>query len=196
MSLVVGFSGTTGAILAGDLREILMRGSDEAVRAFEADLYNGAITDDTRMKERARDLGIALLVRDDKEKVSERDGILIGEVGETDGTAARKRRLYLTAGEYAIADIEGGTFQLRVREEKAGFVVLGNEATKRIAAGCIRNTGTSCSFEGALETIISIMETAASGTASVSRRYIILQSGSRIPLSPLIGRDSREVQGS
>lgn len=191
MSLVIGFSGTTGAVIAGDMREIVMRGSDPAVSDLEKDLYGGAISNDHQLRQRARDLGIELVIRDDKSKVFEREGVLIGEVGETDGARVRKRRLYLTPGEYAIADLEGDNFRIRAREEKSGFIVLGNEATKEIAGVCIRKAGPACSFEEALKVIVTAMEKAVSQTASVSRTYIILQSREKTPLSPLIGRDAR-----
>ncbi len=195
VSLVIGFSGTTGAVIAGDMREILMRGSDPAVRELEKDLDSGAIPDDRQLGKRARNLEIELVIRDDKAKVSEREGVLIGEVGETDGARVRKRRLYLSPGEYAIADIEGDNFRIRAREKKTGFIVLGNEATKKIAGDCIRRSGPACSFEDALKVVISVLERAASETASVSRRYILLQVRGKTPLSPLIRKDAREVTG-
>ena len=43
MSLVVCFSGKKGAIIAGDMREILFGGDDDAIGSLEKELYSGII---------------------------------------------------------------------------------------------------------------------------------------------------------
>ncbi len=105
MSLVIAFIGIQGAVMAGDMREIITRGDRISTGTLEHELYSGLIVNDDDLTKRAGELGISLTLRDDKRKVTHRDGILVGEVSETEGGVTRKRRLYATAGEYALADI-------------------------------------------------------------------------------------------
>ena len=46
MSLVVAFTGRETAVMAGDLREMLMQGPDAGIRTFERELYQGSIMSD------------------------------------------------------------------------------------------------------------------------------------------------------
>jgi hypothetical protein len=175
MSLVIAFTGREGAVMAGDLREILMQGSDEGIYGFEQELYSGQIMTDSDLRKRAGDLGIILRVRDNKCKVSDQEGILIGEVAESQGDQVRKRRLYAVCGAYAIIDIEGDDYILRQKGQGCTFVVLGNEITKQIAHGMIRSEWNNGTYPDAVRLIVRIMNTAASYTASVSNAFTILQ---------------------
>jgi len=189
MSLVVAFTGRETAVMAGDLREMLMQGPDAGIRTFERELYQGSIMSDDSLMQRAGELGIRLIVRDDKCKVSEREGVLIGEVTESEGELVRKRRLYAVPGAYAIADIEPGRFDLRSRGEGSTFVILGNEITKEIAHGIIRTTWKEGTLADAIGIILQIMQTAASRTASVSRTFMLLQTRERSGFPGLMEKD-------
>nr|HPM62240.1 DUF2121 domain-containing protein [Methanoregulaceae archaeon] len=138
MSLVVAFSGRDGAVIAGDLREILMQGPDAEIAGFELELYSGQIVNDTDLGKRAAERGIALQVHDDKCKVSEQGGILVGEVSESDGATVRIRRLFVSCGTYAIVDVTEGKQVLQKTGKGSSFVVLGNEVTRSIAYDLIR----------------------------------------------------------
>jgi hypothetical protein len=127
MSLVIGFSGASGAVIGGDMREILFLGRDSSVAILEQELYSGIITSDWQLKQRAVDLDVALSIRDDKVKIREEERVLVGEVTESDAGVLKRRRLYLVPGEYAIADIIGGQFRLISRAGRSSFIVLGNE---------------------------------------------------------------------
>ncbi|HNJ81916.1 MAG TPA: DUF2121 domain-containing protein [Methanoregulaceae archaeon] len=175
MSLVIGFSGREGAVIAGDLREILMQGPDAEICGFEQELYSGQILDDSDLRKRALERGIVLRIRDDKCKVGDYEGVLVGEVSEADGAIVRRRRLYVACGAYAIVDRCGQKTVLKQEGQGSTFVVLGNEVTKRIAHGLIRSEWKCGTFPDAVRLIIRIMDTAAAGTASVSKAYTILQ---------------------
>jgi hypothetical protein len=175
MSLVIAFVGREGAVMAGDLREILMKGPDIAMCGFEQELYSGQIRTDSDLMKRAVEKGIVLRLRDDKCKVSDHDGILVGEVAESDGDTVRKRRLCVACGTFAIVDITGNEAILTQEGRGTTFVVLGNEVTKRIAHGMIRSEWKDGTFPDAVRLIIRIMNAAASCTASVSRTFTILQ---------------------
>lgn len=182
MSLVIAFSGREGAVMAGDLREILMQGPDAEICGFEQELYSGQIMTDSDLRKRASERGIVLRIRDDKCKVSDHEGLLVGEVSESDGAMVRRRRLYVACGAYAIVDINGNDAVLKQEGQRSTFVVLGNEVTKRIAHGLIRSEWKCGTFPDAVGLIIRIMNAAASGTASVSRAYTILQTSKKADL--------------
>lgn len=189
MSLVIGFSGTSGAVIGGDMREVLLWGEESQTGQLETELYSGKIRADSELKERALDLKVKLSIRDTKVKVREQEGVLVGEVSESDGGAVRRRRMYVTAGEYAIADIRDNHFDLRARESRISFVVLGNEVTRKIAHQAIETGWKDGAFEDAVRVVITALETAAAETASVSRNHLVLQTRERRGLSAVIGKD-------
>ena len=124
--------------MAGDMREIITLGDRASTETLEHELYIGLIVTDEDVKKRAGELGISLTIRDDKRKVTQRDGILMGEVSETEGGVTRKRRLYATAGEYALAEITDADLRLSGKGTASNFIVLGNQVTKQIAHTCIQ----------------------------------------------------------
>ena len=195
MSLVIAYTGSNGAIMAGDLREIRLGGDDAAIAALEKELYSGSIRDDGELRSRAEELGVMILIRDDKEKVRDRDGILIGEVTESGDGMQRIRRLYASAGHYAIADIEGSRFVMRGRGDTSTFVVLGNELTRQIAHSAIQRYWKKGTIEDAVTVIVRAMHEAAARTASVSRRYILLQTKSGALLDSVLDEDRRACAG-
>lgn len=190
MSLVIAFIGSDGAVIAGDLREILMAGPDAAICRFEQELYSGQIRTDSDLKKRAVENGIILHLRDDKCKLSDHEGILIGEVAESEGDKVRRRRLCVACGTYAIIDIDEDESVLKQRGGEGTFVILGNEITKRIAHAMIQSEWKSGTFPDAVRLIIRIMNAAASSTASVSRAYTILQTRKKteLDITDLINR--------
>lgn len=88
MTLVIAFIGKQGAVMAGDMREIAFGGDDSRIEDLERELYGGSIVSDTDLAERADEMGVIIRVRDDKAKVSQQDGVLVGEVTETEGAAS------------------------------------------------------------------------------------------------------------
>jgi hypothetical protein len=190
MSLVIAFIGAHGAVMAGDLREIATSGDPISTQTLEEELYTGRIITDADLKRRAEELGIFLSIRDDKRKVRPRDGILVGEVSESEGGLVKKRRLYATVGEYALAEITGAAFRLTGSGGAGRFVVLGNQITQQIAHACIRENWKNGTITDAIRIIILSMERASAATASVSALYTVIQTPARISLSTVIERDS------
>ena len=194
MSLVIAYTGSKGAIMAGDMREIRLGGDDAAITTLERELYTGVIPNDGQLRSRAKELGVVILIRDDKEKVRDRDGILIGEVTESESGTQRIRRLYASAGHYAIADIEGSRFVVRGRGDTSTFVVLGNELTRQIAHSAIQRYGKEGTREDAVAVIVKAMNEAAARTASVSRSYILLQTIRCACLDTVLEEDQRSLR--
>ena len=116
------------------------RGQDIAQKRSNTN-FTGQIVNDEALQQRAARLGVSLTIRDDKRKVTQRDGILVGEVSETEAGVTRKRRLYATAGEFALAEITSDDIRLTRKGKASTFVVLGNQITQQIAHSCIREHG-------------------------------------------------------
>ena len=90
VSLVIAFIGAHGAAMGGDTREIITSGDRPATETLEHELYSGQIVADETLMQRAQELGVSLTIRDDKRKITQRDGILVGEVSEVEGGVTKK----------------------------------------------------------------------------------------------------------
>jgi hypothetical protein len=108
VSLVIAFIGAHGAVMGGDTREIITSGDRIPTETLEQELYSGQIVTDDALMQRAQEIGVLLTIRDDKRKITQRDGVLVGEVSEAEGGVIKKRRLYATGGGYALAEIRNG----------------------------------------------------------------------------------------
>ena len=192
MSLVIAFIGIQGAVMAGDMREIITLGDRASTETLEHELYTGLIVTDEDVKKRAGELGISLTIRDDKRKVTQRDGILVGEVSETERGVTRKRRLYATTGEYALAEITDADLRLTGKGKASNFVVLGNQVTKQIAHSCIQEHWKNGGMHDAIRILMLSMESASKVTASVSVLYTLIHTPAKVSLSDVIEQDSRQ----
>lgn len=191
MTLVVAYIGTKNAVMAGDMREITFEGDRASRERLEKELYNGSITGDGDLERKAGDFGVKITVRDDKTKVTQRDGVLVGEVSSIENGVVRKRRLYASAGSYMIAEIRDSEFEVTNKGNTA-FIVLGNDFTKGIANECIRKCWSkNGALQDAVRALVMAMETAAMKTASVSKKYLLVQTSSKTDLSGFAERDMR-----
>ncbi|MDD1667433.1 MAG: DUF2121 domain-containing protein [Methanomicrobiales archaeon] len=189
MTLVMAFAGGKGAAMAGDMREITFLGDPASIALLERELYAGDLATDDRLLARAGELGVELSIRDDKVKVRERGGVLVGEVTSLEGGVLRSRRVYATAGAYAIADFGGEAPVLRGQGGAGNFVVLGNELTKAIANRCIRERWKGGGLPDAVEILAGALGEAAAATPSVSRRFILVQTGEKADLGKVMEED-------
>lgn len=195
MSLVIAFVGAHGAAMAGDMREISFGGEPGAVEALEKELYGGGIPDEAALHRRAAALGVPLRIRDDRVKVKDRGGILVGAVGERDGTAVRARRLYAAAGRYALIDVEDGRVTGRSTGGAGSFVVLGNEAAKQVARRCITDGWKNGTLEDAIRILIRTLEEASRASPTVSRAFILVQTRSTADPARLLEDDLKAPGG-
>jgi len=178
--------------MGGDTREIITRGDRIPTETLENELYTGKIATDEALARRAGELGVSLTIRDDKRKVSQRDGILVGEVSETEGGVCRKRRLYATAGEYALAEITNDRIRLTGKGKASNFVVLGNQVTQRIAHACIQEHWKNGTMHDAIKIIMLSMQRASDASASVSRSFDLIQTTGKVSLSEVIEQDIKD----
>jgi hypothetical protein len=192
MTLVIAFIGKNGAVMTGDLREITFEGDKPDREKLEKELYSGAIVTDDELAKKAREFGVGITVTDCKSKVSERNGILVGEVSSVEGGVVKKRRLYASAGNYAIAELRDNEMTLTSHAKGSTLIVLGNEFTKQVANKCFKDNWTKKStFQDALKILILCMETAARKTASVSKQFYLIQTTSNVDVLKIVEQDMK-----
>jgi hypothetical protein len=102
MSLVIALAASREAVIGADRRAIAFLGS---CPRLEEELYSGQIKDDQQLLDRARELGAALQITSNREKVWRRGDLLVGEVTEISAVQSRRRRIYLTPGASLQVDI-------------------------------------------------------------------------------------------
>ncbi|MGI5992533.1 MAG: DUF2121 domain-containing protein [Methanosarcina sp.] len=192
MTLVIAFIGKNGAVMTGDLREITFEGDKPDREKLEKELYSGAIVTDDELAKKAREFGVGITVTDCKSKVSERNGILVGEVSSVEGGVVKKRRLYASAGNYAIAELRDNEMTLTSHAKGSTLIVLGNEFTKQVANKCFKDNWTKKStFQDAVKILMLCMETAARKTASVSKQFYLIQTTSNVDVLKAVEEDMK-----
>lgn len=190
MTLVIAFIGKNGAVMAGDMREITFEGEKSDRERLEKELYSGAIVTDEELAKKADEFGVKITVTDCKEKVSERNGVLVGEVSSFEGGVVKKRRLYASAGNYAIAELINNDMMLTSQGKGSNFIAFGNEFTKQVANQCFKEHWTKKSnLQDAVKILILCMETAAKKTASLSRQFMIVQTSSNTDVLKIVEKD-------
>lgn len=193
MTLVIVFIGKNGAVMTGDLREITFEGDKPDREKLEKELYNGAIVTDDELAKKAEELKVKVNVTDFKNKISERNGILIGEVSSFEDGVLKKRRLYASAGNYAIAELKDTEITLTSHAKGSNLIVLGNEFTKQIANKCFKDNWTKEStFQDAIKILMLCMETSARKTASVSKQYFLIQTTSNVDVLKVVEEHMKE----
>jgi hypothetical protein len=190
MTLVIAFIGKNGAVMAGDMREITFEGEKSDREKLEKELYNGAIVTDEELAKKAEVAGVKITVTDCKNKVSERNGILVGEVSSVEGGVVKKRRLYASAGNHAIAELRDSELTLTSQGKGSNFIAFGNEFTKQVANKCFKDHWTKKSnLQDAVKILMLCMETVAKKTASVSKQFVIVQTASNADVLKVVEKD-------
>jgi hypothetical protein len=190
MTLVIAFIGKNGAVMAGDMREITFEGEKIDREKLEKELYSGTIVTDEELAKKAEEFGVKIIVTDCKEKVSERNSVLVGEVSSVEGGVIKKRRLYASAGNYAIAELKDSELTLTSQGKGSNFIAFGNEFTKQVANKCFQNKWTKKSnLQNAVKILMLCMETTAKKTASVSKQFVIVQTASSADVMKVVEKD-------
>jgi len=194
VSLVIAFIGAHGAAMGGDRREVITRGDRIMTETLEHELYSGQIVTDEALIQRAQELGVLLTIRDDKRKITQRDGVLVGEVSEAEGGVIKKRRLYATGGGYALAEITNGEIRVSGKGRASTFVVLGNQVTQDIAHSFIRENWKNGTLHDAIRIIVLSMQRATATSASVSGSFDLIQTQNNEAIDTVIEHDCRNNQ--
>jgi len=194
VSLVIAFIGAHGAAMGGDRREVITRGDRIMTETLEHELYSGQIVTDEALIQRAQELGVLLTIRDDKRKITQRDGVLVGEVSEAEGGVTKKRRLYATGGGYALAEITNSEIRVSGKGRASTFVVLGNQVTQEIAHSFIRENWKNGTLHDAIRIIVLSMQRATATSASVSGSFDLIQTQNNEAIDTVIEHDCRNNQ--
>ena len=190
MSLVIAFIGKNGAVMAGDMREISFQGEKSEREKLEKELYCGSLVTEDGLAKKAEELKVKISVTNFKNKVSERDGILIGEVSSFEDGVLKIRRLYASAGNYAIAELRNSELTLISHGKGSNFIAFGNEFTKQVADKCFQDNWTKKSnFQDAVKIIKLCMESAARKTASVSKQFVLIQTSLNKDVLKIVEKD-------
>jgi hypothetical protein len=190
MTLVIAFIGKNGAVMVGDTREITFEGEKPDREKLEKELYCGSIVTDAELLKKAEECGVKIAVTDCKSKISERSGVLIGEVSSIEDGMVKKRRLYASAGNYAIAEIINTKVTLTSHAEGSNFIAFGNDFTKQVANKCFKDNWTKKStFQDAVRILMLCMETVSKATASVSKQFYLIQTTSNIDVLKVVEKD-------
>ncbi|MEA1944677.1 MAG: DUF2121 domain-containing protein [Euryarchaeota archaeon] len=173
MTMVIAFTGTIGAVICGDRREMrFYEGGDSETLEYE--LYNGIIRTDSELIKRSADLGVRIEIRDNKEKIFTSGNILVGTVTSHSAETERQRRMYVAPGRYLIAEIVDGKVRITETGESA-FLVLGNAIAKKISGEVIGRAKRPKRLSDAVRVLIQVMEFTSQKTASVSHAYDMIQ---------------------
>lgn len=192
MSLVIAFIGKNGAAVAGDMREISFQGEKINREKLEKEIYSGVLVTEDELFKKAEELLVKINVTNFKNKVSERDGILIGEVSSFEDGVLKIRRLYASAGNYAIAELRNNELTLTSHGKGSNFITFGNEFTKQVANKCFQDNWTKKSnFQDAVKILKLCMETVSRKTASVSKQFVLVQTASNKDVLKVVERDRR-----
>ena len=194
VSLVIAFIGAHGAAMGGDRREVITSGDRVPTETLEHELYSGQVVTDEALMQRAKELGVLLTIRDDKRKITQRDGILVGEVSEAEGGVTKKRRLYATGGGYVLTEITSGEIRVSGKGKAGTFIVMGNHVTQEITHSCIRENWKNGTMHDAIRIIVLSMQRAAAISASVSGLFDLIQTQKSEVIDTVIEHDSRNKQ--
>ncbi|NPA63264.1 MAG: DUF2121 domain-containing protein [Methanococci archaeon] len=139
MTLIICYYGKNGAVIGGDRRQIFFRGNEEKRKLLEEKLYSGEIKTEEELYKLAEELGVKVIIEDDREKVRKvSDAVVCGEVRSL-GVDAKRRRVYATKGKCAIIDILNDTITKEMIKEGFGLVIFGNKFLKNRAEEELRS---------------------------------------------------------
>lgn len=190
MSLVIAFIGKNGTVMAGDMREISFQGEKTDREKLEKELYSGMLVTDEELLKKAEELKVKINITNFKNKVSERDGILIGEVSSFEDGVVKIRRLYASTNNYAIAELRNSELELTSHGKGSKFITFGNEFTKQAANKCFQENWTKKSnFQDAIKILKLCMETVSGETASVSKQFVLVQTVSNKDVLKVVDKD-------
>jgi hypothetical protein len=132
MSLIIAYVGKKGCVMASDKRRIAYFGNQKNRDTLEKELYDGEITTDEELYERANELKVSLKITDDANKIRTIENVVVGEVSSKGSFETKRKRIYGTTMAYQIIEMIGSEIVSRERHEKA-IILFGNKFTKSLA---------------------------------------------------------------
>ncbi|WP_423791908.1 DUF2121 domain-containing protein [Methanocaldococcus indicus] len=139
MTLIICYYGANGSVIAGDKRQIFFRGNEEKRKILEEKLYSGEIKSEEELYKLAEELGIKVIIEDNREKVWRvNDKVIAGEVRSL-GIDAKRRRVYSTKNKCCILEILNDEITNEIYKEGFGLIVFGNKYLKEKVSEELKN---------------------------------------------------------
>lgn len=174
MSLIIAYIGKKGCVMASDKRKIAYFGDKENREKLEESLYDGTITTDDELIEKAASLDVSLKISDDGNKIKTIGDVVMGEV-TTKGTFETKRkRIYGTTNGYQLVEIIGSKINSRTAGER-GIIIFGNKFAKAKAEKLIsKKFKSTLSLKYMGEIFEEILREVSAKTPSVGNEFDVL----------------------
>ncbi|WP_459201562.1 MJ0548 connectase family domain-containing protein [Methanococcus sp. CF] len=137
MSVIIGYYGKNGAVIAGDKRNLLINGIESDREKLEELLYSGKIKTDDELLKKASEFGVNVHINDSQEKVRKIGNLLCGEVRSI-GKDSKRRRMYLSKEKCTIIDLENNNIINKSTRTGSGIVVFGNKYIKHLVESEIK----------------------------------------------------------
>uniref|UniRef100_A9A8S0 Uncharacterized protein n=1 Tax=Methanococcus maripaludis (strain C6 / ATCC BAA-1332) TaxID=444158 RepID=A9A8S0_METM6 len=137
MSVIIGYYGKNGAVIAGDRRNLLFNGIESNRKKLEELLYSGKIRTDEELMKKASEFDVNVYINDSEEKVRSLGTLLCGEV-KSIGKDSKRRRMYLSREKCAVIDIENDRITNKSVKTGSGIVVFGNKYIKNLVESEIK----------------------------------------------------------
>ncbi|ABO35960.1 conserved hypothetical protein [Methanococcus maripaludis C5] len=137
MSVIIGYYGKNGAVIAGDSRNLLFKGIKSNREKLEELLYSGKIRTDEELMKKASEFDVNVYINDSEEKVRILGNLLCGEI-KSIGKDSKRRRMYLSKEKCAVLDIENDQITNKSVKTGSGIVVFGNKYIKSLVESEIK----------------------------------------------------------
>ena len=174
MSLIIAYVGKKGCVMAGDKRRIAYFGSKEEREILEQEIYNGEITCDEDLYNRAEALEISLKVTDDACKVKSVENVAVGEVSSRGAMETKRKRIYGTTNGFQIVELSGSEI-VNVNRGDSSIIVFGNKITKSLANKMLKDKWKpSFSLKYMGDIFGQIIEEISTKTPSLGTKYDVV----------------------
>ena len=172
MSLIIAYVGKKGCVMASDKRRIAYFGNNR--QALEDELYDGSITTDEELMQRAFELDVPIKVSDDADKLRVVGNTIRGEVSTKGTHETKRKRIYGTTNGYQIVELIGSETKSRQAGEK-GIILFGNDYAKKQAENLIQKRWkASHSLRLMGDIFEEILSTIAEKTPSIGKEFDVL----------------------
>lgn len=171
MSLIIAYVGKKGCVMASDKRKIAYFGNKDNLEILETELYDGSISSDEELQQRASQLDITLKITDDGSKLKTVGDTVVGEVSSKGTFETKRKRVYGTTNGYQIIEMLGSEQTSKQTGEKA-IILFGNNFTKTLAQELInKKWKSSLSLKYMGEIFQEVLATVSQKTPSIGDKF-------------------------
>ncbi len=174
MSLIIAYIGKKGCVMAADKRRVAYFGDKDNIELLESQLYDGSITTDEELHEKAAQCNVSIKISDDATKISTVGDSVMGEVKNTSSFETKRRRIYGTTNGYQIIELLGSKITKRDVGDKA-IILFGNKFSKTEAERLISQRWKSTqSLKYMGDIFVEILEEVSLKTPTLGNEFDVL----------------------